>query len=254
MTDRAKRRWIRLYFWRAEAWLRRVGAVVLVGFLLSWTRPGAWLLAVGLVAAAGLVAVRLARPSDRQIDRWLEEDLERFHPKALEALDLDEDQLERDPLRVVGPYFDNRRRVGPRELSVRRGRDGKLRFSSNRLLLLLLTEHHLGVYSCVYDSLRDQTFHISSREHPYRLVAGVELREDAEVFDGEEANSYTLRSGKTLVPTQAFILSLTSGDRLAIPVRAKIDDRQPAALQPAMELKHTVTALRAVLRAKYQPS
>lgn len=251
MADPKKRFLIRLYFTR----LRAKPALVLLGLgiLLSWARPGLWILGAGTIYSGALIAAAIARPSDREIDAWLSEDVTRLRKKALDMLDLEDDDIEiDDPLQLAGPLTHATNLVRKEDLRIRRGRDRSYRISANKVLILCPTEHYLGVFHCVYDSLRDEVFHSVTTQYAYRNVVSVKHGENAEVFKGEEPNVLTNSAGKELVPTQFFSMSISNGERFTVPMRARVAEARSSGEPPMTELDRVVRALKKLLQSKYE--
>jgi len=249
MDDPKKRFLIRLYFTRLQ--VKPALVLLALGILLSWARPGLWLLGVGTVYSGTLVTAFIARPSDRRIDEWLKEDATRLREKALEMLNVEDEDIEIDePLQLAGPLTHTTRLVQRKHVRVRRGRDRAYRISANKILILLPTEHYLGVFQCIYDSLRDQVFHSVATEYAYRSVVAVKHGEDAEVFDGDDVNVLTSPNGKKLVPTQFFSMSISNGESFSVPMRAQVADTPPSSGLRMTELDRVVRALRKLIQSK----
>ncbi len=251
MDDPKKRFRIRLYFTRFRA--RPALALLGVGILLSWARPGLWILGAGAIYSGTLLVAALSRPSDRQIDVWLREDTQRLREKALAMLNLDERDIEiPEPLQLAGPLTQATSLVRPEHVRVRRARDGTYRVSANKVLVLLPTEHFLGVFHCTYDSLRDSVFHSVATRYAYRNVVAVRRGENAEVFKGEELNKLKSPTGKELVPTQFFSLSISNGETFSVPMRAQVANGRPAKGPTVTELDRVYAAIEKLLEDKFQ--
>jgi hypothetical protein len=252
MSDPIRRRRMTLYFARLR--LKPLLFLAVATFVLGGFSETLLLVGLGVCLAYVLLLIWLwmARPSDGQMDVWLAEDLRSLRRRAMVKLDLA--TLDEDPFEIVGPFLQVTDHIRPKNIKGRRGRDGVFRLSVNRVLILFPTEHHLGIYSCVFDSLRDTAFHINAKEYAYRNVVAVSCGEDAEVFDGDQARQYELPDGRAIVPTQVFSLSVSSGETLRVPVRARLAQENHRGLPPATELDKVVSRMRAMLRAKYQPT
>jgi len=251
MNDPKERFLIRLYFTHLP--IKPALVLLGLGVLLSWARPGLWVLGAGAVYSGALVVAFIARPSDRQIDDWLKEDASKLREKALEMLDLEEHDIEiPEPLHLAGPLTRATPLVRPEHVRVRRGRDGNYRVSANKMLILLPTEHYLGVFRCVYDSLRDASFHSVATEYAYRSVVAVKRGEEAEVFKGDEVNTLTSPSGKELVPTQFFSMSISNGETFSVPMRAQVADAPRSSGVRETELDKVYSAVKKLLQEKFE--
>lgn len=250
MNDSTKRMMIRLYFARFP--IKPVLVLLGLGVLLSWTRPGLWLLALGVLYAAVLVAAAVSRPTDQQIDDWLSEDTERLRVKALDMLDLEERDIETEMLQLAGPLTRATSLIPRDDIRFRRGRDDTYRVSANKVLILCPTEHFLGVFHCVYDSLREQVFYSEATRYAYRNVVSVKKGENAEVLKDDEPNVLKTRAGKELIPTQFFSMSISNGEHFMVPMRARISESHSPGMPPMTELDKTVKALNKLLQSKFE--
>jgi hypothetical protein len=169
------------------------------------------------------------KPSDAQIDEWRNGDFERLEKRdALEKLDLITDQVAaREPLRVVG--------AGPSP-QFRRGKDGRIRFSSHEVLIIYLTDYHLAAFKCVIDlhdgGIRTET----TQEYHYDDVVSVST----------QAHNSTLiwyeEGQPKQIPThQRFAISVASGEQISVAVAG-----EPLGSESDPELKRAKYAIQTI--------
>lgn len=214
-------------------WLDPKVGLLLLGLTLGTSLalltpdPSTTLLIVALILLVPRMIYEIVRPADAVVDQWLREDLEVFTTKAMDKLNLVEENLERPPLMVTGPIFDS---TDTRTKSVR-GRDGKYRFSVHRVVVLLLTRKYFGVFDCRYDSCADITYALSLKDISYEHVVEVEVMEELELHEDGEEKIYTVR-GKQFHPGQVFRLGLASSKNIQVPTRALNKNKKRSSLDP----------------------
>jgi len=143
------------------------------------------------------------KPSDKQIDEWLKEDIEKLIQNALRELDLDPEQLQQDPIVVVGPS---------NTASLAIGKDGVVRYSKYDVVIVFLTEYHLAAYTATINMATGTTLRESTQEYHYTDIVSVSTRTESSkkfvlVFQGEN---------KKLPVYKEFSLSVASGDHIRV--------------------------------------
>lgn len=148
------------------------------------------------------------KPSDEQMDAWLDRDIRRLTAEAVDKLDLLPEQIfneNKEPIKVVGPS---------RNADLAVGKDDIIRFSKYDLVLVYLTDYHLAAYKATLDMAQGTTTSESTQEYHYTDVVSVATQtEGSDLFavmvNGEKkpVNSY-----------QKFALSVASGERIEVVV------------------------------------
>ena len=143
------------------------------------------------------------KPSDEQMDAWLQEDIKRLTDEALRELDLEPEQLQQDPIIVVGPS---------NTASLAIGKDGVVRYSKYDVLIVFLTEYHLAAYTATINMVTGTTLRESTQEYHYTDIVSVATRTESSkkfvlVFQGEN---------KKLPVYKEFSLSVASGDHIRV--------------------------------------
>jgi hypothetical protein len=224
-----------------------LAGVVIGGLLVSSTTGvGAVLILVGIA----LIAIPVvnynnakerynARPSDSQIDQWLQEDLKNIVEKnPLPKLGIDKSELVAESLIVPGPIFWNVSGFNRDEVLRKEGNDKLYRYSIWSVQVFVFTENFLGSYKCYYNWLRDTYVGESTNEFFYKDVVSVKT--------DTESTAYSLFDGHRLEHALSFQLNL-AGDS----VKVIVDDVN---LKTSNEIKSmaekAVQSLRAMIRQK----
>jgi hypothetical protein len=215
---------------------RRLGFLALAAVVLALIVASALSIVIGVVLlliAAGLwtngegqlsryrkdVDASLPKPTDQQMDKFLEADCAMARIQALKRMDLTLADLDlgyqpdpdEHPLVVHGPVFDKQ---GPVV-----GDDGKWRFRTNEMMVICPTAHHLGIFECRIDVSSGKCRKEEVREVYYSdvvMVAQVdkvqELKFDALNLNGT-VNSFV---GGKLSDLTELQIALPSADRCEI--------------------------------------
>ncbi len=143
------------------------------------------------------------KPSDAQMDEWLQNDRERIRAEALEKLDLDPSQVVHDPIEIIGPTTNA-------DLAV--GEDGIIRFSKYDIVTVFLTDYHLAAYQCTLDMVHGTQTSESTQEYHYQDVVSVATQTEgsnlfAVMVNGKE---------KSIHRYQKFSLAVSSGDHIEV--------------------------------------
>jgi hypothetical protein len=241
MEEHKKRRMIKMYL-RAPnvavpASIAGVGVVLLI---LGMLEIGGLATLSGVVLFVALYGAGGATES--QVDTWFAEDLAKLQRAALDRIGLDEDDLEGDPVMVVGPILWKRPGIDDDELVWKRGRDKIARFSIYRVIIVFLTEHFMNCYSCDFNFLRNVALNEHDSQYHYKDVVSVSK--------GEIAQSCTLSTGEDLNSSEGFCLSFTNGDKISVTVSAeKLKDITKADF-PTNAVEKAVRTIRTMLKAK----
>jgi hypothetical protein len=147
------------------------------------------------------------KPSDSQMDEWLSQDKQKIISDAVEKLGLVPEKVLNlnDPLVVVGPRS---------SAIFKLGNDGNIRFSSYEIVVIYLTDYHLGAYSCQLDFINGKINSEETQEYHYADVVSVSTLSSNTNFivttvDGKE---HPIQSH------QQFSLSVASGESIKVTV------------------------------------
>lgn len=147
------------------------------------------------------------KPSDEQVDEWLNIDKAKLISGAVDKLGLVEEQIlnSADPLIIIGPV--------PRA-RYKKGKDGVIRFSDYRVVVIYLSDYHLGAYSSNLDFINEKTDRELTQEYHYTDIVSVSTLSTNSDFvlvdiDADE---------KTIPDQQEFTLSVSSGEKISVTV------------------------------------
>ena len=202
MDDLARRQ-VSGYFARFPQWT--VG-VLAVGFIIIFAAEGplGYVVGIGALLASGAMGALWfkSRPGDAQMDLWFREDLTELQARALTKANLDQSQLVRDNVVVIGVKFQN---LGGAALGFRRGGDGRARFTPVDTTIINFTEHQLVIYQCMLDLTTGKPLNEGVDEYFYNDVVSVATR--------SEAHTYELSALDTEVALQASQAQGVGGER-----------------------------------------
>lgn len=184
------------------------------------------------------------KPTDQQIDQWLNADIARLKDESLIKLDLvhlEPDQFARDPkkpITVIGPAA---------KAAVKMGDDHRLRFSKYDMVFAYLTEYHLAAFNCTLDMTDGVVTRESTQEYHYSDVVSVSTRtESSETF-----TLYVNGEAKNIPLYQEFALSVASGEQIRVVTAfPKLADYIDKGELPPTGADEAITAIRSRLREK----
>jgi hypothetical protein len=159
-------------------------------------------------AYAKAVARSEPRPTDAQMDRWLQLDKFALLDSALRNLDRSLDDLICEPQVVVGPASPSQRAVG---------RDGVQRFSRYKVVVMMLAKRRVSVYSCEWDFLKCIISNADSFDFRYSDITGIRMRQP---HDATAGNTLVLTDdvGRQIEvsPSKVFEMIIAGTDRIAV--------------------------------------
>jgi hypothetical protein len=174
------------------------------------------------------------KPSDEQIDQWMDSDIEKITAEALRRLDLEHDDYRSEPFLLGGPSYSQ-------ETKYIRGKDGKTRYSHLNILVVYLTEYHIATYQCDHDMEYGQTKSDKTQEFPYREITnlGTEVKKEKIYLVG---NVISLEEGM-----QEFTLATSGSNVIKVAYKfARNTDSSGELVKIGGE--HTITAIRKKLQ------
>jgi hypothetical protein len=229
---------------------------------------GVLLLAVkGLGIILGLILMGLGiwrivawfqRPSDKQMDAWIAEDLKKLHTRALEKTGFDQSELIGEPVAVYGPRFWNIEGV---EVGIKKGKDGVVRFMPLGVTVINFTPHQLVAYQCALDLTTGNPLHEGTDEYFYRDVVSVSTQSKSITWDAANLNMKALSKGPlaTLViagklqfnAAETFILTTSGGTSIEVVLRdPKLIESVGGGSIPTQMADKAVQTVRKMLREK----
>lgn len=110
------------------------------------------------------------KPSDEQMDQWMNADLALILKESLRKLDLlEEGDYQAKPLVIGGP-------ANLDETQYASGRDGKVRYSHLNVLTVYLSDHNISTYQCTHALIHGQTLSDSTQEFPYKEITNLQIK------------------------------------------------------------------------------
>ena len=234
----------------------------------QWT---IWLMVVGffLLPAYGLGLIPIGigiwglvswsrKPSDEQVNAWIEEDLKKLQPKALERTGTDESELVSEPVLVYGPRFWN---IEGADVGIRKGKDGIVRFMPLGITVINFTQNQLIAYQCAWDLTTSTPLHESTDEYFYRDVVSVSTQSRSVSWDQAALNMKELAKGplKALVragklqlnAAELFVLTTSGGTSIEVVLRdPQLIERAGGGTIPTTMAEKAVQTVRKMLREK----
>lgn len=253
MNEETKRKAIRRYFYKT-----RFGAAIgllLIGLAIAFvsgighgseTRSigiatGLLIGAVGLLLLIVSIIRKMVRPDDKQIDEWFREDLEQIKARSLNKLGLHEDDVkETDPLPIQSPVLWRTIGIPNKDLLYRKGRDGTIRFTVYRVVIIQLARKLLAAYSCDFNFLKNVKLNEETKEFHYRDIVSVSTN--------EMSSSYKLPSGNSLVHAQAFRISAVNGESIEVIIGTSQIRKITGGAMPETGAEKAVAVIRSMLR------
>jgi hypothetical protein len=114
-------------------------------------------------------AIAEPKPSDEQMDQWMDAAINFIKKESLRKLDMEEDDYSVNPLIIGGPAEDLE------ETKYAFGKDGKVRYSHLNVLIIYLSDHNILTYQCVYSLMQDQTISDTTQEFPYKEISNLQV-------------------------------------------------------------------------------
>jgi len=148
------------------------------------------------------------KPSDEQMDAWLEADIRKLTEQAIDKLDLMPEQIfneNKEPIKVVGPS---------KGAGLAVGKDDIIRFSKYDLVLVYLTDYHLAAYKGTLDMALGTTTSDSTQEYHYADVVSVSTQTAGSDIFAVMVNG----ERKAVNSVQNFALSVASGERIEVAI------------------------------------
>ena len=225
MDQETKRKKIRRYFQEFPWWtivcLVLGLIIILIGVETHWRVSivvGVFLIGVG---AAGIIASQPGKPSDNQIDDWLEFDRQTLVTRSKVKLALDESQIVSDGYELfiwlwLGLHVD-RHGIPDEDIKQKRGKlpcnyshfyYNRVRHSAWQFQVFYPTEHYLASYGCALDFLRGEFVRETTAEIYYKDITILET--------GTEDRIDPTDKGLKKSKRERFTLKVLSGDAITI--------------------------------------
>src|SRR5206468_2433923 len=179
-----------------------------------WTALGVW-----------RIVSYYKKPSDAEMDAWIQDDLKDLKARALDKTGLDPSELVAECVMVYGPRFWN---IGGAEVGIKKGGDGIVRFMPLGVTVINFTAHQLMAYQCALDLTTGNCLSEGTDEYFYRDVVSVSTQSKSKTYEeaeiGKELSHGLLKdlmtAGKLQFnAAQMFILTTSGGTSIEVVLR-----------------------------------
>jgi hypothetical protein len=181
------------------------------------------------------------KPSDSHVQTLFDNGSRKVIEHSQFMLSLGEEECAfRDPLVIITPVL----HADSDDWSLwKQGEDGSLRFGYYSMIIIRLTDRHLGAYRCDYNFVRNVVLNERTTEYHYHDVVSVATNESSHPYD--------LPTGDKLTTRQEFSLSVASGESINVAVESALI-RQITGGEgiPDSGAEKAVATIRAMLRDK----
>src|SRR6266568_7039694 len=157
------------------------------------------------------------KPSDAQMDAWIQEDMQNLRARALAKTGLDPSELVAESVIVHGPRFWN---IGGAEVGIKKGKDGIVRFMPIGVTVINFTAHQLTAYQFALDLTTGNPLSERTDEYFYRDVVSVSTQSKSMTWDATALDEKVrskgplarlVTAGKVLFNSVETVLLTTSG-------------------------------------------
>lgn len=186
-------------------------------------------------AYARAVAKSEPRPTDGQMDWWLQLDKFALLDCALRNLDRSLEDLICEPQMVIGPASPSQQAVG---------QDGVQRFSRYKVVVMLLAKRRVSVYSCEWDFVNCIISNADAFDFRYSDITGIRVRQPHEATAGNTL-VLTDSAGREveISPSKIFEMIIAGTDRIAV-----IIDAAPSGTQSVQQPSGAAAAEKRIRR------
>jgi len=219
-----KRSQIKKYF---KPFPRKWVVLTVIGLLVLMAGTPGIILGLVLIGISGWAIYNWTqKPSDQQMDAWIEEDLKGLNSKALNKGGTDASELVGEPVMVTGPRF---WRVGGAEVLFKKGKDNVLRFTPIGVSIMNFTPGQLVAYQCALDLITGNSLNEGTDEYFYKDVVSVSTQAKSVTMDAASSMAKTLMSGPLkglaragklqLDAAETFVLTTSGGTSVEVVLR-----------------------------------
>lgn len=250
-----KRTQIREYFIAPKPsfpvkWLLIGLAAIVLGIIIGETNITLIMVLAGLLIGVIPIFTYLnakkryeARPSDNQMDEWLQEDIKSLRPRALKKLGFDEDEVKSEEITITGPIVWQAKGVPYEDILWRVGFDGITRFANYKILIFFITDKGFGIYECIYSLLKNVALNENTNEYFYKNITRVGTRE-------ESYTNYILPNGQKLVSSELFALDVAGKPGVEVVLSDPAIEQFTGGTVPTSRAEVAVNAIKKLVREK----
>jgi len=117
----------------------------------------------------------------------------------------------RDPLVIYGPIFWRASGIALKHICARKGDDNFIRFSAQKVSVLLLDENMIGVYTCHLDTINNKIGYSQTSIYSYKDITSITDQDTnirVEMEDG--VKDITAHAFRIVVPGDEIVITLNS--------------------------------------------
>jgi hypothetical protein len=128
-----------------------------------------------IIGGVGLYFYFSGKPTDQEMDTWLQEELRVLNGRALQKCGLDQSEVVAESVAVWGPRVVN---TGGIPFQIKTGKDGQIRYNPIDLSVLNFGQNQLLGYQCAYDRFTGNCLQETTDEYFYKDVVSVSTKTD----------------------------------------------------------------------------
>jgi len=195
VDEKTKRKMIYNYFKPFPKW---AVILIIIGLLLiAANGVGIILIVIGIV---GLVLYNKGKPTDKQMDEWLEEDLINLGKRALIKVDIESPALISYAVAVTGPRLWD---ISGVNIFFKKGKDNIIRFAPINVDIINFTQNQLLGYACVLDFTTGNALNESTEEYFYKDIVSVSTRTESRTVNIPKLGIVQMNAAETFTITTA---------------------------------------------------
>lgn len=245
MDEQTKRKMIGNYFKPFPKWAIWLVAIGVLTLLIGLGDSAGGAIVGLLLAGAGGYAIYTStqgKPTDKQMDQWLDEDLTALSKKALNKMGTDEKELVSESVQVTGPRLWD---TGGANVFFKKGKDNLLRFTPVGVSIINFTQNQLLGYTCVFDFTTGKALNESTDEYFYKDVVSVATKSESKSVNIPKLGTIQLNSAET------FILTTSGGTSLSVLLRdPTLIEKMGGGEIPTTRAEKAIQTVRKMLRDK----
>lgn len=243
-------------------------------YFAKFPKWAVWLIVIGLPLLAakfvGIIPIAIGiwglvshyqKPTDEQMDAWLQEDMKGLKARALAKTGLDPSELIGETVMVYGPRF---WKVGGASLGIKKGKDNIVRFMPVGVTVINFTPHQLVAYQCALDRVTGNPLSESTDEYFYRDIVSVSTQSQSRTWNAAEIPTALLPGPvKDLIiagqlqlnAAEQFVLTTSGGTSIEVVLRdPQLIQKAGGGNIPTEMAEKAVQTIRKMLREKKAPS
>jgi hypothetical protein len=183
-----------------------------------------------------------ARPSDSQIDTWLDEGYKEITPNGLKKLGFDIDEVMGEEIVVSGPILWQAKGVPSEDIKWILGNDGVARFSIHDVSIFYITEKGIGIYRSTYNFVKNVTLNDSTDEYFFKNITRVGTK--------EISSNHILPDGQKLVSSEIFNLDVAGNSEIEIVLTDPSIEKFTGGTIPTSRAEKAVQTIKKLVREK----